>query len=255
MFIRIILSIFLFFLSMDICYCQRAIPTNTPDSGINPDSTQKILPATEADLNLNVRLLPDDRIEEYKDDPEFNYENNQPESEDWIKKIKNWINQQMAVLSSSKTYSTIIVILYYGLMFIALILIIRGLIKADSRGLLFGKIKPQEIKMVEGEEDISELELDELIASAIDSNNYKLAIRYLYLKSLQQLSEKGLIDLRNNKTNFQYLSEIKNNQIANIFRNTTSRFEWIWYGNFPVDDIVMKTSMNEFNELFGLLKA
>ena len=255
MFLRIILSIFLFILSIDICYCQRAIPTNIPDSGINPDSTQKILPATEADLNVNVRLLPDDRIEAYKDDPDFNYENNQPESENLITKIKNWINQQMALLSSSKTYSTIIDILYYGLMFIALILIIRGLIKADRRGLLFGKINAQEIKIVEGEEDINALDFDQLITSAIDSNNYKLAIRYLYLKSLQKLSEKGFINLRNNKTNFQYLSEIKNNQVASLFRNTTSRFEWIWYGNLPVDEIVIKSSMNEFNELFGLLKV
>lgn len=255
MFIRIILYIFLFTLNLDNCYCQRAIPKSIPGSDTYPDSTQKILPAAEEKLIVNVRLLPKNRLEAYKDDPDFNYDNNQPENEDWITKIKNWINQQMTVISSSKTYSTIIDILYYGLMFIALMLIIRGLIKADRRGLLFGKINAQEIKMVESEEDINALDFDQLVASAIDSNNYKLAVRYLYLKSLQKLSENRLIELRNNKTNFQYLSEIKNNQIANIFRNTTSRFEWIWYGNFPVDDIVMKSSMNEFNELFGLLTA
>jgi len=196
MFIKIILSIFLFTLNLDICYCQRALPTNIPDSDIYPDSTQKILPAEESNLNVNVRLLPDDRIEEYKEDPDFNYDNNRPENEDWITKIKNWINQQMAVISTSKTYSTIIDILYYGLMFIALLLIIRGLIKADRRGLLFGKINAQEIKMVESKEDINALDFDQLIASAMDSKNFKLAIRYLYLKYLQQLSAKGIIYLK-----------------------------------------------------------
>jgi hypothetical protein len=140
-------------------------------------------------------------------------------------------------------------------MMLALILIIRGLIKADRRGLLFGKVNSNEIKIIESDEDISQLNFDELISSAIESKDYKLAIRYLFLKSLKLLSEKGLIELRNNKTNYQYLSEIKNNQIADVFRNATSSFEWIWYGDFPVNDAILKSSQNEFNKLFALIRV
>jgi hypothetical protein len=77
----------------------------------------------------------------------------------------------------------------------------------------------------------------------------------LFLKSLKLLSEKELIELRNNKTNHQYLSEIKNNRISSAFQITTSRFEWIWYGDFPVDEKVMESSQNDFNELFGLITS
>jgi len=255
MFFKTTLSIVCIFLSIEFSYCQRAIPTNISYYGNYPDSTQKILPADEEAFQINVRLLPDSRIEKYKSDPGFNYQNSEPGSEDWISKIKNWFNQQLAALSSSKTYSTIIDILYYGLMFIALILIIRGLIKADKRGLLFGKINTQKIKMVERKEDINSLDFDQLIISAIDSNNYKLAVRYLFLKSLQKLSDRGFIELKNNKTNYQYISEISNNNIASVFRHTTLRFEWIWYGNFPIDENIMKSSKKEFNELFGLLNS
>ena len=255
MFIKIILAISLFFLNLELSYCQHAASATNPNSYSYPDTTKKIFPAKEVDFNVNVRLVAEKRIEEYKNDPDFNYNNEQPEPDDWISKIKNWIEEQLAGMNSSKTFSTIIDYLYYGLMFLALILIVRGLIGADRRGIIFGKINKEELKLVESEEEISSLNFDQLITSAIDSKNFKLAVRYLFLKSLQQLSENAIIELRNNKTNYQYLSEIKNNQIANVFQKTTSLFEWVWYGNFPVDDKILKSSRNEFNQLFEMLKA
>ncbi len=61
------------------------------------------------------------------------------------------------------------------------------------------------------------------------------------------------MNLRNNKTNHQYLSEIKNQEISVAFQIATARFEWVWYGDFPVDENVMKSSQNDFNKLFGLI--
>jgi len=250
----IIIGVFIV-LNVQFSFCQRAASTKYPYYDNFADTTKKILPASDEELIIDVRLLSDDLLEKYKNDPDFDYEGGPKEADDWITKIKNWINQQLAILRSSKTYSTLLDYLYYGLMIAALILIIRGLIKADRRGLLFGKINSNEIKMIESEEDISQINFDELIAAAAERKDYKLAVRYLFLKSLKLLSEKEIIELRNNKTNHQYLSEIKNNRISNAFQIATSRFEWIWYGDFPVDENVMKSSQKDFNELFGLIAS
>ena len=250
-----IISILSILINAQFCFGQRARSDLKPYHFEYSDSTKKILPADEKEFIIDLRMLSDDILEKYINDPEFDYDGGPKEAEDWISKIKNWINQQLAILRSSKAYSTLLDYLYYGLMIAALILIVRGLIKADRRGLLFGKINSNEIKIIESEEDISQINFDELISIAIESKQYKLAVRYLFLNSLKLLSEKGLIELRNNKTNYQYLSEIKNNQIADVFRNTTSSFEWIWYGDFPVDENVMKSSQNDFNELFGLIAS
>ena len=250
-----IISILSILINVQFCFGQRARSDLKPYHFEYSDSTKKILPADEKEFIIDLRMLSDDILEKYKNDPEFDYDGGPKEAEDWISKIKNWINQQLAILRSSKAYSTLLDYLYYGLMIAALILIVRGLIKADRRGLLFGKINSNEIKIIESEEDISQINLDELISIAIESKQYKLAVRYLFLNSLKLLSEKGLIELKNNKTNYQYLSEIKNNQIADVFRNTTSSFEWIWYGDFPVDENIMKSSQNDFNELFGLIAS
>ena len=216
------------------------------------DTTLKILPATD-NLDVEVRLFSEDKIDNYKYDPDFNYDLNQAEAEDWITKIKNWINQQLANIFSSETYVTVMDYVYYGLMIIALMLIIRGLIKADRRGLIFGKVNNKILTGTESVEELSSTDFDELIRSATETKNYKLAIRYLYLKSLHLLANQGLIELKDNKTNYQYLNEIKNNRIAKAFQDTTRLFEWAWYGEFPVDENILKSSQNEFKELYVLI--
>lgn len=237
------------------CFCQRAASAIIQNHDFPFDSTRKVLPASEEELIVHIRIISDNVLDKYKTDPEFNYERSQEQAEDWITRVKNWIRQQLIILSSTKTYSTLLDVLYYGLMVVAILLIIRGLIKADRRGLLFGKLKSDEIKIVESEEDINITNFDELIAKAIDNKQYKLSIRYLFLKSLKLLSDKGFIELRNNKTNYQYINEIKQNKIADAFKITTNRFEWIWYGDFPVDENMVKNSQNDFNKLFALIRS
>lgn len=255
-FIRIIiLTLLLFQVNTQLLYSQRATPSKNPYAPELLDSLNKMMHVDEEEFQVNVRILPNGILEKYKNDPDFNYDNKQAEVEDWITKIKNWINQQLALLRSSKAFSTALDYLYYALAIAALILIIRGLIKADRRGLLFGKLSKDEIKLIEQEEDINQLNFDELISSAMDKKQFKLAIRYLFLKSLKLLSDRDLIRLKDNKTNYEYLQEIKNSNIAEAFRNATFRFEWIWYGDFPIDDELMKNSQNDFNNLFRLISA
>ena len=237
---------------VQIGMAQDAASAIYPSPPIVQDTTLKILPATDV-LDVEVRLFSEDKIENYKNDPDFNYDLTQAEAEDWITKIKNWINQQLAKIFSSETYFTIMDYVYYGLMIIALLLIIRGLIKADRRGLIFGKVNNKILTGTESEEDLSSTDFDELIRSAIETKNYKLAIRYLYLKSLYLLANQGFIELKDNKTNYQYLNEIKNSRIAKAFQDTTRLFEWAWYGEFPVDENELKSSQAEFKELFGLI--
>ena len=237
----------------DFDFPQEGASAARKDFILYSDSTMKMYPASEDDFKVNVRIFSDDAISKYKNDPDFIYDEEIKDAEDWITKIKNWINNQLASLRSSEAYYTMLDFIYYGLMIIAVLLIIRGLLKADRRGLIFGKLSRDEIKFTENEEEISKLNFDDLISAAIESKNYKLAVRYLFLKSLQLLSEKDLIKINDNKTNNQYLAEIKNDNISKVFRRTTSVFEWIWYGDFPVDEKLMKSSQNEFNELFGLI--
>jgi hypothetical protein len=253
---RILIFTFLtFFLKTQLSIAQEQATARKSDYYTYADSTKSILPATKEEFIVDIRVLSDSVLVNYKNDPAFNYDNTSSEPQDWITKIKYWINQQLALIRSSKTFSTALDYFYYLLAILAMILIIRGLIKGDRRGLLFGKVANNKINIIEQEEDLNLLNFDELIVSAIENKQYRLAIRYLFLKSLKLLSDREMIELRNNKTNRQYYLEIKNSQIANVFQDATLRFEWIWYGEFPVNEEIMKSSQSDFNKLFGLIRA
>jgi Domain of unknown function (DUF4129) len=61
----------------------------------------------------------------------------------------------------------------------------------------------------------------------------RLAMRYLFLKTLQKLNERELINFAADKTNSQYAREIpaaKRNEFANL----ALYYEYIWYGNVGV---------------------
>ena len=86
----------------------------------------------------------------------------------------------------------------------------------------------------ETEEDIRKLDLKELIAQALSNQNYRLAIRLLYLSTLKSLTQGGLIDWQPNKTNQDYRRELAATSLANDFDLLTLQFDYIWYGNISV---------------------
>jgi hypothetical protein len=237
------------------CFSQEAATAQYDDYYNYSDTTSKILPANTDDFKIELRILPNNVLNDYKNNSAFDYENILEDNEDWIAKISNWINQQLARLRYSDAYSTTLDLFYYGLIIFALTIIVWGLIKGDRRFLFFRNSVNNEIQIIEQKEDINQLDFDELIANAIENKHYKLAVRYMFLKSLRLLSNKDIIDLKKDKTNNQYLSEINNIQVANAFRDATLRFEWIWYGDFPIDENIMDSSKIAFNNLLGLIKS
>ena len=249
-----VLIVTLFFFLSNLCFSQRALSAHYSSVDSAEINYNKIIPADDS-LIIEHRIIEDNELDAYKNDPDFNYENNQSKPEDWFAETKNWVYQQILNLTTSKTFSTIMDFVYYGLMILALILVLRGLFRGDRGTIFFGKVQNEIIKYSEINEGISEINFDILISFAIQNKDYKLAVRYLFLKSLQLLSKKEIIELRENKTNHQYLSEIKDSHLLAAFRKTIYRFELVWYGDFPVDENVFQSSQKEFSELFGLLSA
>jgi hypothetical protein len=87
---------------------------------------------------------------------------------------------------------------------------------------------------------------DSLLRNAIKSGNYRLAVRYLYLQSLKRLSEKKFIEINTNKTNYEYVTEIRKHKFANEFASLTLQYEYVWYGEYPVDERLFEQIQNGF---------
>jgi len=89
---------------------------------------------------------------------------------------------------------------------------------------------------------------DSLLRNAIKNGNYRLAVRYLYLQSLKRLSEKKFIEINTNKTNYEYVTEIRRHRFANEFASLTLQYEYVWYGEYPLDERLFEQIQNGFTQ-------
>ena len=89
---------------------------------------------------------------------------------------------------------------------------------------------------------------DSLLRNAIRNGNYRLAVRYLYLQSLQRLSEKKFIEINANKTNYEYVMEVRRHKFANEFASLTLQYEYVWYGEYPVDERLFEQIQGRFTQ-------
>ncbi len=107
-------------------------------------------------------------------------------------------------------------------------------------------------KLLEKEVDFPLTALDEpfkydpLINDAELKNDFNLATRFLYLKTLKILSDKEFIHFSPEKTNREYLSEMATNAYLDRFSSLTRKYEYAWYGKFLID----LTSYNKLKEEF-----
>lgn len=113
---------------------------------------------------------------------------------------------------------------------------------------IFKKTGRQQRVQEPAEETVTDqTDIDALINSAARSGNYRLAVRYWYLKSLHHLSGKGLLQLAQDKTNYQYIHELKNVVQRNDFAALTLNYEYVWYGAFYVDNELYHKLENNFS--------
>ena len=99
------------------------------------------------------------------------------------------------------------------------------------------------------EEHIENIDLDQLIQEALSLNDYRLTIRYMYMKALQDLSLKKLIDYHFEKTNSDYQKEIRNDQLKLHFNKVSYLYDYIWYGKFDLNEEKYNNAKKSFDQL------
>jgi len=82
---------------------------------------------------------------------------------------------------------------------------------------------------------LHETDLDRFLREALAQGNFTLAIRLYYLQIIKELSEKNAIRWSREKTNRDYLREMRGHPLAESFRETTRTYEFVWYGNQALD--------------------
>jgi len=136
-------------------------------------------------------------------------------------------------------------------------LLIYILILVFVGNLLFKNIKVKagnEFTEENHEEDIHSNDLEKLYREAILNNNFRQAIRIYYLIVLRELSILQLIIWKKDKTNSEYLFEMKGHTYYSDFREITSHFERVWYGEFELTEVIFQSVNPKFESFMSEIR-
>ncbi|MDA7502142.1 DUF4129 domain-containing protein [Chitinophagales bacterium] len=111
-----------------------------------------------------------------------------------------------------------------------------GLFRLNFKPLVVADAAKVGASLIEIEEDIEGVDLEVEIKKALESGDLRRAIRLYYLYCLQQMSLSDMIDWQANKTNQEYIKEIEDKSVAKEFQSLTAVFDYVWYGDFPINE-------------------
>lgn len=138
---------------------------------------------------------------------------------------------------------------YSGLILICIAIILLLLIiwfVYKKRPELFMRSPKNALPYTVGEDTIYGVDFPGGIAGALSRQDYREAVRLLYLQTLKQLSDAERIDWQLYKTPTQYLNEVR----LPAFRQLTNHFLRVRYGNFEATEELFRT-MQTLQEEIG----
>jgi len=187
------------------------------------------------------RNLDTGYVQRLKNSPDFSY-------------VKNGIPKPKTVAPKQRNFDISKLWLY---IVIAIFVIILAWYIMENDLFLFRKKAASNTTATEAEmeEDPLSVPFPEAIREAVRNNNYRLAVRLHYLQLLKVLSEKGIISYQPDKTNFDYLLQVRPTAYYNDFFSATRTYEYSWYGLFPINEDQYRQIENIFSHFHQKIKA
>ncbi|MDE6012210.1 MAG: DUF4129 domain-containing protein [Prevotella sp.] len=151
---------------------------------------------------------------------------------EWIASVvSRWLN---------KTFGTVLSddVVYYVLVVLgAVVVVALGWLLWKKRAKLFyGKGDDGVLDYEVVEDTIYGVDFDADLREALDNEDYRQAIRLLYLQTLLYLQETGKIDWQPSKTPTQYMRQVG----LLAFSQLTNIFVQVRYGNFDASEVLFR---------------
>jgi len=209
-------------------------------AGVLHDDTSKV----------EVRTFDPDKISEFQKNPKYDYKT----KESWLKSLwkRFWdfledilgkkVKDAAQSSGGSEIFNAVLIIL-------AVAAAIFGLSKVKFRTWISrkGATVTQEYEVEE--ENIHAIDFDKDIKDAERDGHYRRAVRLLFLRVLKNLSDAEHIYWDPNKTNHQYMYELKGTNIYSPFMKCVNVFDRVWYGEWKIDQGYYLQHKPEFEEL------
>ncbi len=205
---------------------------------------------------IEQKHFSEDLSQKYSDS-DYDYDSMEGEAENFLGRAISWffdkIGQLFGVNLPPGMYQVIKVLIYVLLIVFALYILVKLLV-GDNASSFFGRQSKLVAPLNIQEDHIENIDLDGYIKNALKEENYRLAIRYMYLKSLKLLSLNNIIEWHYEKTNTDYYREIESISLKESFKIASYLYDNIWYGEFALDKVGFENARKDFERLNQHLK-
>ncbi|MEO0570106.1 MAG: DUF4129 domain-containing protein [Bacteroidota bacterium] len=208
------------------------------------------------DREITMVDLTEADLDSFRTDDAFNYEVEETKNS-WWEGVKNWLYnilrrffEWLFGVDAAPSYIAVFLkYIPYLLLGLLLFLLIRFFVKANAKNILFTKNNEGMVLLSEEERIIKTEDIQGLIKQALDSGDYRLAIRYYYLYLLKLLTQRELITWELQKTNHDYIQELSQSTLKPLFQKVTLLYDHVWYGEFTIDREGYNKAKIKFDQL------
>ena len=202
-----------------------------------------------------------DNLKEKYNDDDYIYERT-AEKSGWWSRFKQWLSDKFQRLfniqnAGQASKMTDLAIKIGGVLLFVLVIyfIFRAIVNKEGAW-VFGKSSDKSIiPVTDIETNIHATDFKQLITEAESNSNFRLAIRYYYLWLLKKLSAAEIIHYDVEKTNNDYRNEIVAPKVKEEFAYTSYLYNYIWYGEFDVNDEQFNKAKRAFEKFLNSIKA
>ncbi len=204
--------------------------------------------------SVTVRTVDTQTLQEITSDPVFEY-NELPENPDsLLSRLQSWVIQLLQYLFQNPWAEVILKFVFFAIFAIVLIALINNILGGNISSAFTSSKAGESFSLNISEQELSDTNYNKLLEQARQEQRFSDAIRIMYLKSLQQLSEAGLITWKADKTNHDYLQELSNHPTKPHFSRLTYFYEFVEYGDFSLQKdgfTVAEEIYQKFNQIIS----
>lgn len=251
-----LLYIFFLFFCLNTAFGQDSLLVK------KTDTISAVSKFSEKDIAIDstkIKSRSFTNLKEKYNDANFEYEPKAKEKNAWDR-FKEWLSYwfgRIFSLSNEEASMSFVNIFLKVLAVIVIVFVIYLIVKAimnDEGRWIFGKSSDKKvIHYDEIEKNLHLVDFEKLIKEAVKSGENRLVIRYYYLWLLKKLAEKEIIEWDVEKTNSDYLYEIKSEKLKTDFAYLSYLYNYIWYGEFELEEETLTKAIKSFEKTIKAL--
>jgi len=196
------------------------------------NSAAQVADAAPPEERPAVRTFDEARLQELRAD--YEYDTDLRRAPSLWDRFKQWLLDWLQRILGSNAGGFVVDNLFYLISILAIITAIVVLSRNGLRNIFHGAPRSMG-QVITAEEDIRAMDIPSMIAQAERDGDWRGAIRLHYLLVLRKLVDQGLLTWSPDRTDRDYMRQLKDPSTRARFANAALIFQWVWYGHAEVD--------------------